>query len=225
MDLSPRCRMCGYSLVGLTVPRCPDCGTDFDFRDVTSFSRGTIRDLFRGCPQYAFGALTAAMLLAFLITPAVVGHGPIPFALVLVPCPRNVLHAVVIGAAYGAFAALFASRTQIQTRRYATLSVIGNALLIASFLISLAQSQDDCPQTFFRPGLLFLSLAAIRLVTLLSLWHKHRFWSTNRCSRLFRRIITKQITPTAPTLHQTPAPNSCTAPPPRTPPCPGYPAA
>lgn len=26
----PRCRQCGYLLIGLTVPRCPECGTAFD---------------------------------------------------------------------------------------------------------------------------------------------------------------------------------------------------
>ncbi len=32
-DLGLRCRTCGYPLAGLTRPRCPECGRDFDVDD------------------------------------------------------------------------------------------------------------------------------------------------------------------------------------------------
>lgn len=30
----PRCRKCGYLLIGLTTPRCPECGQSFDWHDL-----------------------------------------------------------------------------------------------------------------------------------------------------------------------------------------------
>ncbi|RJP37048.1 MAG: hypothetical protein C4547_06315 [Phycisphaerales bacterium] len=33
------CRKCGYSLRGLTVPRCPECGTPFDWPPLDSLNR------------------------------------------------------------------------------------------------------------------------------------------------------------------------------------------
>ena len=35
-DGLPRCRKCGYLLVGLRDPRCPECGTGFDLEELKS---------------------------------------------------------------------------------------------------------------------------------------------------------------------------------------------
>ena len=37
------CQVCGYSLTGLTTPRCPECGNDFDIRLLKSSFQGKSR--------------------------------------------------------------------------------------------------------------------------------------------------------------------------------------
>lgn len=32
----PRCRRCGYCLIGIVEPRCPECGNPFDPRNIAS---------------------------------------------------------------------------------------------------------------------------------------------------------------------------------------------
>lgn len=63
----PHCLKCGYSLTGLTEPRCPECGREFDPLDPRSFQIGPLNRLQRAAlaaPGRIFnGAAVATAIL------------------------------------------------------------------------------------------------------------------------------------------------------------------
>lgn len=64
-NASIKCRQCGYSLTGLSVPRCPECGTRFDDASIQS-EREQIRYLRKVTIN---SILTAAVIAALLVWP------------------------------------------------------------------------------------------------------------------------------------------------------------
>lgn len=58
------CSRCGYNLTGLTLPRCPECGTPFDATTVSTSPAGPLRwrssvTMLLGAPLFIGLALTA----------------------------------------------------------------------------------------------------------------------------------------------------------------------
>lgn len=72
----PRCRKCGYLLLGLDNGRCPECGRDFDLRDPTTFtcisrSRRAVSRLVAppGRATYSIAFVCLALLLFYQSLP------------------------------------------------------------------------------------------------------------------------------------------------------------
>lgn len=77
-DKTPRCLDCDYPLVGLSEPRCPECGQAFDFADSTSYysgdrPMGPVGQFFSKPPGSAFLATCAVSAMATLLSRAVPG--------------------------------------------------------------------------------------------------------------------------------------------------------
>ena len=64
---SPRCRQCGYPLLHLSTPKCPECGTAFDLGNPKSFVSGRMLSRWRTRIAVVAGCLAAyvAGVLAF----------------------------------------------------------------------------------------------------------------------------------------------------------------
>lgn len=55
------CRRCGYSLIGLPLDVCPECGLGFDRHEPRSFAFGTINGLISSSLAAGWVALTAVL--------------------------------------------------------------------------------------------------------------------------------------------------------------------
>lgn len=71
----PRCLACNYRLEGLTVPRCPECGREFDPRDPRTYSLQLRWTRGQWCIAWGF-AYTVGLLLSMFLLP---WEGPLAF--------------------------------------------------------------------------------------------------------------------------------------------------
>src|ERR1043165_1037314 len=137
----PKCLACGYVLLGLTVARCPECGAPFDPKDPQTYSTGHTVQMLRRLPPFALGTVGLFMLGAYLVIPIAVSHDvAAPLAVFLVPVPYGVVHVAFLILAYAGLGLLVLARTQSRASRYACLSTLATALLLASSLCFLALS-------------------------------------------------------------------------------------
>lgn len=78
----PRCLNCDYALVGLTSPRCPECGRDYDPNDQTTFRTGDeigiIGKILLSQPGRNSYVICAVSAIALLIGESVPNGYPIP---------------------------------------------------------------------------------------------------------------------------------------------------
>ncbi len=63
-----RCKRCGYDLRGQVVPRCPECGREFDAEEKARFDAGLFADATPTAPPRRRLALTLLIIVPLLLT-------------------------------------------------------------------------------------------------------------------------------------------------------------